>query len=230
MDTMEALTEIAPTLDVPALLAQVPVAPDSEDAAAFTALIDRAREVARPKALYTESFVEGRSADTVRIGGITFTSRMLRRKLETVERVFPYVATCGHEMDGVALPAGDVLAQYWWDAIKAELLSAARAHLLAHLTDRFRLGHTARMSPGSGDVDVWPIEQQRLLFKLLGGVTPFIGVILTESCLMIPNKTVSGFLFPTEEDFQTCQVCHRDPCPNRRAPFDAAVWQSLRES
>ena len=47
---------------------------------------------------------------------------------------------------------------------------------------------------------------------------------------MIPNKTVSGLLFPTEEDFHTCQVCHRDPCPNRRAPFDAAVWQSLRES
>jgi hypothetical protein len=193
-------------------------------------LIDQAREVARPKALYAEAFVEGRGDDTIRIDGITFTSRMLRRKLDMVERVFPYVATCGHELDGVALPAGDVLVQFWWDAIKAEILSAARAHLLAHLTDRFRLGLTVRMSPGSGDTDVWPIEQQPLLFALLGGVTPFIGVALTESCLMIPNKTVSGLLFATEEVFQTCQVCHRDVCPNRRAPFDAAVWQSLRAS
>ena len=167
---MEALTEIAPALDTAALLAQVHVPPDSEDAATVTALINRARQVARPKALYTEAFVEGRGDDTVRIGGIAFTSRMLRRKLETVERVFPYVATCGHEMDGVALPAGDVLVQYWWDAIKAELLAAARAHLLAHLTDRFRLGQTARMSPGSGDVETWPIEQQRLLFALLGAL------------------------------------------------------------
>lgn len=228
--TMEALTQIGPDLDTAALLAQVRVAPDSEDAATVTTLIDRAREVARPKALYTEAFVEGRGDDTVRIGGVTFTSRALRRKLDSVERVFPYVATCGHEMDGVALPAGDVLAQYWWDAIKAELLAAARAHLLAHLTEKFRLGQTARMSPGSGDVETWPIEQQRLLFALLGGVTPHIGVVLTESCLMIPNKTVSGLLFPTAEDFQTCQVCHRDPCPNRRAPFDAAVWHALRES
>jgi hypothetical protein len=124
-----------------------------------------------------------------------------------------------------------VLLQFWWDAIKAEVLSAARAHLLAHLMDRFRLGPMARMSPGSGDAEVWPIEQQRLLFALLGAVTPFIGVIPTENCLMIPNKTVSGLLFPTEHDFRTCQVCHRDPCPNRTAPFDdAAVWQSLRES
>jgi hypothetical protein len=227
---MEALLQIDPALDTSALLARVHVAPDSEDAAAFTALVDQARAIARPKALYAESFIEARGDDTVRIDGITFTSRMLRRKLDVVERVFPYIATCGHEMDAVALPAGDVLVQFWWDAIKAELLSAARAHLLAHLTDRFRLGQTARMSPGSGDVEVWPIEQQRLLFALLGGVTPFIGVRLTESCLMIPNKTVSGLLFPTEEDFQTCQVCHRDVCPNRRAPFDAVVWQALRTS
>ena len=164
------------------------------------------------------------------IAGVTFTSHVLSENLAEVERVFPYVATCGRELDGVALPTGDVLVQFWWDAIKAEILAAARAHLLAHLTDRFRLGQTARMSPGSGEADVWPIEQQRLLFALLGGVTPFIGVILTDSCLMIPNKTVSGILFPTEHDFRTCQVCHRDPCQNRKAPFDAAVWRSLRAS
>ncbi len=229
MVEMEALTRIAPALDSAALLARLHVAPDSEDGEALTALIGQDREVARPKALYGEAFVEARGDDTVRVGGITFTSRVLRRKLDTVERVFPYVATCGHELDRVTLPAGDVLVQFWWDAIKADVLSAARAHLLAHLTDRFRLGRTARMSPGSGDADVWPIEQQPLLFALLGGVTPFIGVVLTESCLMIPNKTVSGLVFPTEHDFRTCQVCHRDPCPNRTAPFDAAVWQSLRE-
>jgi hypothetical protein len=227
---MEVLTQIAPALDTTALLARVHLAPDSEDGAAFTAWVDQARAVARPKALYTEAFVEDRGENTIRIGGITFTSRMLRRKLEDVERVFPYIATCGHELDGVVLPAGDVLVQFWWDVIKAEVLAAARAHLLAYLTDRFRLGQTARMSPGSGDAEVWPIEQQRLLFALLGGVTPFIGVILTESCLMIPNKTVSGLLFPTAHDFRTCQVCHRDSCPNRTAPFDAAVWRSLRES
>ena len=227
---MEALTKIAPGLDTGALLARVHVAPDSEDAAAVTAWIDQARAVARPKALYAEAFVEGCGDDTIRIGGITFTSRMLRRKLEAVECVFPYVATCGHELDGVTLPPGDVLIQFWWDTIKAEVLATARTHLLAHLTDRFRLGQTARMSPGSGDAEVWPIEQQRQLFALLGGVTPFIGVILTESCLMIPNKTVSGLLFATKHDFHTCQVCHREPCLHRKGPFDAAVWQALRES
>jgi hypothetical protein len=228
--TLEALTRIAPGLDTALLMARVHVAPASDDAAPFAALVERAREAARPKALYAEAFVEARGDETIRIAGLTFTSRMLRRKLEQVERVFPYVATCGHELDAVALPPGDLLAQYWWDVIKAEVLSAARAYLFAHLADRFRLGQTARMSPGSGDADVWPIEQQPLLFRLLGGVTQFIGVRLTESCLMVPNKTVSGILFPTEHDFRTCQVCHREVCPNRTAAFDAAVWHSLQES
>jgi len=178
-------------------------------------LIDQARAVARPKALYAEAFVEGRGDNTVRIGGVTFTSRTLRRKLETVERVFPYVATCGHEMDGVALPAGDILVQYCGMPSRPNC-SRRRAPIAGPCYRPVPARADGRMSPGSGDVETWPIEQQRLLFSLLGGVTPYIGVTLTESCLMIPNKTVSGILFPTQEDFQTCQVCHRDPCPNRR--------------
>jgi hypothetical protein len=53
-------------------------------------------------------------------------------------------------------------------------------------------------------------------------------VELTDSFLMIPNKTVSGIYFPTERDFRTCQVCHREKCPNRRAPFDQTLWESIQ--
>ena len=141
---MEALTQIPFVLDTAVLLDRAHLAQDSEDGTAFAALVDRAREVGRPKALYTEAFIETRGNDTVRIQGATFTSRILRRNLEGVERVFPHVATCGREMDGVPLPPGDVLAQFWWDLIKTELLSAALAHLSAHLTERFRLGQTSR--------------------------------------------------------------------------------------
>lgn len=226
---MKALTSIPVELDAQALLQRVHVAPDTDDATTFEGLIGRARAVAKPKALYAEAFIDFRGEDTVRIDGITFTSRLLRRNLDRVERIFPYVATCGHELDMVELPPGELLAQFWWDTIKAAILGVARAHLHAHLTQTFRLGKTATMSPGSGDVDVWPIEQQKPLFALLHGVTPHIGVVLTESCLMIPNKTVSGILFPTENDFRTCQVCHRERCPNRSAPFDEALWRSVHQ-
>ena len=86
------------------------------------------------------------------------------------------------------------------------------------------------MNPGSGDVDIWPIEQQRELFSLFGDVKALIGVTLTDSFLMIPNKTVSGVFYPTEVDFVTCQLCHRERCPNRRAPFDAHLWDERTDS
>ena len=227
---MEALTRIPPELDLPTLMRRVHVTPDTEDAEAFAHLLTRAREVARPKALFAEAFIAAKGERTIQIDGITFTSPLLRQNLDRVERVFPFVATCGRELDTVELPQGDVLAVFWWDTIKAAVLGAARAYLHTHLLRRFRLGKTATMSPGSGDVDTWPIEQQKELFALLGGVRPHIGVELTDSCLMIPNKTVSGILFPTEKDFRTCQVCHREICPNRSAPFDEALWRSVQLS
>ncbi len=100
-------------------------------------------------------------------------------------------------------------------------LGAARRHLDEHLVTRFALGKTSTMSPGSADAAVWPIQQQRQLFGLFGDVEGLIGVRLTDSCLMVPNKTVSGVRFPTQIDFRSCQVCHREDCPSRSAPFDA---------
>ena len=222
---MEVLRDIPLTLDESAVLKTVHVTPDSADGQAVRALIEQARKSGSPKALYGEAFIEAKGTETVTIDGVTFTSRMLRANLDKVERVFPFIATCGEEMDTIDLPAGDFLAEFWWDAIKAVLLQNATKHLNAHLKQRFALEKTASMSPGSGDATVWPIEQQRELFALLGDVREQVGVELTESFLMKPNKTVSGIVFPTEVDFRTCQVCRREECPSRSAAFDADLWE-----
>jgi hypothetical protein len=84
------------------------------------------------------------------------------------------------------------------------------------------------MHPGSGDASVWPIEQQGPLFSLLGDVTGAIGVELTDSFLMVPNKSVSGVRFATEIDFRSCQLCHREGCPSRSAAFDPELWRSVQ--
>ena len=225
---METLTDIPFSLDAAALAAQARVEAGSDDAKDFRDLVDLARAKGRPKAAWSVAFIEARGGDTVTVGGTTFTSRTLRKNLEAVERVFPIVATCGHEMDEAFPDRGDMLKVFWWDLLKSKLLQAANQRLDAHLHRRYRLGKTSTMRPGSGDATVWPIEQQRPLFALLGDVEKEIGVRLTDSCLMMPNKTVSGFLFPTEKDFRACQVCHRDPCPNRHAPFDKQLWAEMQ--
>jgi len=121
-----------------------------------------------------------------------------------------------------------MLKGFWWDLIKARLLRAANENLGDRLRRTFRLGKTASMRPGAGDVSVWPIEQQRELFSLLGDVENEIGVRLTESFLMAPNKTTSGILFPAETDFRSCEVCRRENCSSRKAPFNRALWEDVR--
>lgn len=225
---MDVLTTIPFELDTPQLLRRAHLAPGSTDAAELARMVETARAVARPKAGYREAFIDGKGDDTVTIDGITFTSRMLRQNLDQAERVFAYIVTCGHELDAHAPPAGEFLEEFWWDLIKAEVLTAGIQFLLEHLNRRYLLPKTATMHPGSGDADVWPIEQQRPLFALLGDVRGAIGVELTESCLMVPNKTISGIRFATELDFRSCQVCQRAVCPNRAAAFDEALWASIQ--
>ena len=225
---MQALTDIPFQLDAPSLMKRLRIPPDTEDARQLEHLVSQARDVAKPKAGFAESFVEARGEETVRIDGVTFTSRALRKNLEGVERVFPFIATCGREVDLARPPSGDPLEKFWWETIKADLLTCARKHLAEYLRKRFLLGKTFTMSPGAGDVTVWPIEQQRELFALLGDVKGQLGVELTPSFLMIPNKTVSGIRFPTETDFRSCQVCRREVCPSRHAPFDAGLWKAIQ--
>jgi hypothetical protein len=225
---MDVISSIPFELDAPQLMKRAHVVAGSRDAAEFQRFVETARAVARPKAGYREAFIDDKGEDTVTIEGITFTSRMLGQNLEPVERVFPYLVTCGRELDEFAPPSGDVLEGFWWDLIKAEILTAAVKHLVEHLSRRFLLPKTATMNPGSGDADVWPIEQQRELFALLGDVPKQVGVELTESYLMVPNKTISGIRFATELDFRSCQVCQRPVCPNRAAAFDEALWASIQ--
>jgi len=83
------------------------------------------------------------------------------------------------------------------------------------------------MSPGSGAEGVWHIEQQKQLFSLFGNVEDLIGVKLADSYLMIPNKSLSGICFSEGIEYITCQLCPRENCPGRKAPFNENLNEML---
>ena len=85
------------------------------------------------------------------------------------------------------------------------------------------MASTAVMNPGS--LTDWPLREQRPLFALLGDVRSAIGVELTDTLLMVPRKSVSGIVFVAEETFASCQLCPRYDCPNRRAPYEAGLFE-----
>jgi hypothetical protein len=224
----ETLLEIPFSLDEDQLLVETFIDPASADADDLREMIALARAVGRPKAAYRLCYIGRRDGARVEIGDAAFQSRTLARNLEGLERVFAHVATCGRELDEAFEGRGDILREYCWDLIKTHLLAAANEHLNRHLRDKFRLANTAAMHPGSGDASIWPIEQQRELFELLGELAPALGVGLTDSFLMIPNKTISGLIFESGKDYRSCQVCHRENCPSRRAEFKQELWNAIQ--
>jgi hypothetical protein len=224
---MNILTNLPTEIDITSLQNRLRIKPGSRHETELAELAQQAQAIGNPKAVYQEYFIEDRQDDHLAIGGQTFTSRAMALNLAPVEKVYAYVVTAGRELDACDPPSSDMLKKFWWDAVKEEILGAAIHGLDDHLKATFMLNKTATMNPGSGDADVWPIEQQLGLFALLGDGPQQIGVELGKSFLMWPVKTVSGILFATETDFRTCQVCRRENCPNRRAPFEAELWESL---
>jgi hypothetical protein len=227
-NVIEVLDNIGFEVDEAGLLSELHVAEGSTDAKAVRDLVETVRAIAKPKAVYMVSYVEGRDGDNVCIGGVVFKSRVLSANLQKVHRVFPYIATCGREFDEVEIPSDDLIRRYWVDTIKGVALRVSMEYLYSHLRGKFLLETTSTMSPGEADRDVWPIEQQELLFGLFGNTEELVGVKLTESMLMIPNKSLSGICFPSEISFKSCQVCQRKDCHARRAAFDKELMDSYR--
>lgn len=188
-------------------------------------LLEASLSVARPKVIYRVCYIDERSRDGVELEGIRFASEVLSQNLREVERVFPYIATCGAELDTITISRDDVFAGYMLEGLKEMALQQAIHCLRNHLAETYGLDpqRMSTMNPGSGNREVWPIGQQRQLFQLLGDVEPAIGVRLTDSFLMIPNKTVSGILFPTDVPFTSCQLCTRRICPRRRAEYTGVL-------
>ena len=96
-------------------------------------------------------------------------------------------------------------------------LEQAAGLLASRLETRYGLSPLSSMSPGS--LEDWPITEQPKLFAIFGDTKTLIGVRLTDSMLMIPRKSISGILFPSEESFVACQLCDRPHCQGRKAPF-----------
>ena len=187
-------------------------------------LVEEARRISRPRAMYTITGIEKRDDTGLVLGGIRMESRVMRVNLSDVQRAFPYLTTSGREMFEWTQAKDDLLEKYYAEEISQMALQAAGDTLLSHLQETYQLGKTSSMNPGS--LEDWPITAQTSLFKLLGNPEQAIGVKLLDSMLMIPNQTVSGIHFVSESGFSNCELCPRDDCSHRRDPYDQNLLNS----
>lgn len=142
-----------------------------------------------PDGLVVLEALEGSGAE----GQVEFRSRALARLLREANEAAVVLLTIGPRLEQRAQELvastepleGLLLDTAGWVAINA-LLKTLRERLSAEARARgFHL--TARMAPGFAD---WPLEEQRLLFKVFRGAG--ISVRLTEACVMLPTKSATG--------------------------------------
>ncbi len=220
MDTI-ILDSLPCRLDVEQLKKALRIKEDSGMGEKVEAMAREAQTVARPKACYRAAYVESKGEQEVVIEGVKFSSRVLRVNLEKAFRVFPYVATCGLELDEWSKSVEGIVERYWAETIMIMTVRSAIRHVHDHLVERYQSGELSRMGPGS--LPDWPLPEQKPLFAILGNAPASIGVQLQDSFLMTPVKSVSGIFFPNEEGYENCQLCPRQNCPGRRAPYDQAL-------
>lgn len=184
-------------------------------------LAESALAIARPKGIYQISHARVIDKDTIEIDGVRFTSKVLSKLLCDRDEVVPFIVTVGKELDEMAVPPRDMLRQFSLDAIKTVILVGAVDYLTEYVKEKHGIPRIALMNPG--ELQDWPISQQRPLFELFGREEREIGVSLTPGGAMKPIKSRSGILFPNETGFISCMLCTQVKCPGRHAKYDAEL-------
>jgi len=153
-------------------------------------------------------------------GAIVFESEVIARLLEQCEKVAVFLTTIGdivEEMVSQLSEDGLVLQATVLDAIgsgAAEKLANVVQTMVADEASAEGLCVSQRYSPGYCD---WNVEQQRMVFQAMNGDSA--GIKLTEECLMLPRKSVSGIIGIGSQEvanYNPCQTCDKHDCAGRR--------------
>ena len=192
---------------------------NAEDLAALTRLVEAVNRVGRPKALLRELAAELVPPDGIDLAGKRFTGRIFRSLCLHEPRVWAVCITCGAELSALEADL-DILERFWLDELRMLLLGAARRAVTEYLRPLCAGPNITSAAPGTGPIDLWPLPQIEGLFELMGGRQLSIGVTLTDSMLMLPEKSAAGIWFGSEHSYAGCLYCRRENCPQRRAPYD----------
>jgi hypothetical protein len=172
------------------------------------AVIDLALGLIQPAALVKIVDVDDFAHQRISFDGGVFEGGLVARALAGAEQLVVLVCTIGPALDN---KVSDMMKENPVEAVTLDgagiaairNVSRAMEHLVQEEAEELGLSLGMRASPGQED---WPIEQQRQLFTLLP--TSEIGVQLTDSCLMLPRKSVS-FIIPRGKKMSSDKIpCH----------------------
>lgn len=160
-------------------------------------------------------------SDKVCIQNISFnTGRIIARSLKNSKQIAVFVATAGLEYEALAnkmkSDAEDCISLFILDSIGTCIAESTGDYMEKRLqTEIGDISHTNRFSPGYCG---WNVTEQQKLFALLP--PEVCNVKLSDSCLMYPIKSISGFIGIGEEvmtHIYSCGICQMEKCFRKRS-------------
>ena len=142
--------------------------------------------------------------------------KIVFQQIKRANSIAVFVCTAGREITDQSkqlMKSGDLLQGYVYDVFGSIVVEGATDVIQGRLQREAGLSGlkiTNRYSPGYCG---WNVAEQRSLFKLLP--EHFCGVELTDSCLMVPSKSVSGIIGigdSVKYNHYTCNLCDAKNC------------------
>ncbi|MEE8390612.1 MAG: hypothetical protein V3S14_07430 [Anaerolineae bacterium] len=223
------ITDFPLALEVSHVLRGQGIDPDRarpEIVAAAQDVLDEAQEVLVPAAMYTTLPVRDLQHQRVTLeGGAVFEGPLVARALTGATEVTLAVCTAGSAVDervATLFNAGNPVRALAMEGAGVAAVGGVARMAAERICDKasargLRTG--MRAEPGQ---EGWALEQQRVLFGLVSAEE--IGVRLTESCLMLPRKSISfvvGLGPEMRADAVSCDFCSkRERCHWRARAVD----------
>ena len=159
---------------------------------------------------------------TVTINNLVFNIKsIIYGQIKKSDSAVLFLCTAGEEIGNrsrKSMKEGDLLRGYVYDVVGSEAVEAA-ADLMQGRLERevtaLGKGITNRFSPGYCG---WLVVEQHKLFQLMPD--NFCRIQLTPSALMVPIKSISGFIGIGENVKRrpyTCSLCDMKDCIYRRS-------------
>jgi len=187
-------------------------------------LIDRCRELARPKGGYAW-FDSGTllSENELELEGVRFrVGKIIARELKRAEAFSFFAVTLGPGPESLCrecIRSGDYLEGYLIDLIGSGMVESLTGEIHAHIkstAEKKEMKVTNHYSPGYCS---WEVGEQQKLFGLLP--PHWCGITLSGSSLMSPIKSVSGIIgIGSGVQYRTvgCTLCSMPHCQFRKKP------------
>ena len=158
--------------------------------------ISLAEKSVQPKSIY-RIFDCTVTDDSLIIGSIAFKSQRLAENMKGCSRVAVMAVTLGTESDRLLRSfAGESARLIAMQAVLTEMIEQECDKVQKNIEKENSAKTRQRYSPGYFDLD---ISEQKKIFSLLE-ITKRCGITLTDTCQMIPTKSVTAFTGIDYED------------------------------